>query len=175
MSKSNGMRPHDIPVLVYITLYCDGDFKVQDLSNALFISISEISNSLKRSRLARLISPKKKVYRNALFDFVVTGLKYVYPVEPSGIVQGIGTSHSANPLKTEIISNDEQYVWNTIEGDMKGMAVAPLYPNLVKVALKNAEFYEFFSLVDALRIGRMRESNIAKEHIRRMLEIHENT
>ena len=145
MKKSNIMRPHDVPILVFIVLYHEDKFKLQDLSFHLKISLSEVSNSLSRSRDARLLSPLNKVLKMALYEFIFYGLKYVYPAIPGTIVGGIGTSQSAEPLSQAIVSQSDQYVWKHIDGNMRGIEILPLYPNLPLVACEFKEFYEFFA------------------------------
>src|SRR3546814_1528586 len=55
---------------------------------ALPICPFEISESLNRSRIAGLLDPaKKKVFRNALLEFIRYGLPYVFPVEPGPFVR----------------------------------------------------------------------------------------
>src|SRR5690606_36222741 len=80
MKKHNGMRPHDIVILLKIVAKGNHDWLMKDIANELFISNSEVSESLNRSVLAGLIaSDKKRVMRQALVEFITSGLKYVYP------------------------------------------------------------------------------------------------
>src|SRR5690554_947166 len=108
MKKHNGMRPHDIIILLKIVTYAEDNWYMKDVANELFISQSEVSQSLNRSLMAGLVSSnKKRVMKSALFDFLVHGLKYVYPVRPERMVRGMKTSHSAPPL-SNIISDVSQ-------------------------------------------------------------------
>lgn len=142
---------------------------MKDVANELFISQSEVSQSLNRSVMAGLISSnKKRVMNSALFDFLVHGLKYVYPVRPERMVRGMKTSHSAPPLSNIILSN-ETYVWPYAEGDTRGFSVEPLHPNVPKACLKDNKLYEFLALVDALRIGNKREFNLAVKELEKRL------
>lgn len=64
------MRPLDIVVLLKIIALNGKSWQYGDLSSTLFISISEISASLNRSRMAGLIDKEKKnIRRNALMEF----------------------------------------------------------------------------------------------------------
>ncbi len=93
MKKHSEMRPHDIVILLKIMTYGDNAWYIKDTASELFISQSEVSESLNRSVLAGLISNNKKsVMKSALFDFPVYDLKYVYPVKPEAMVRGIKTS-----------------------------------------------------------------------------------
>jgi len=169
MKKHSGMRPHDVVILLKVVSYGDNDWYIKDVANELFISQSEVSESLNRSVPAGLISNnKKRVMKSALFDFLVYGLKHVYPVKPETMVRGIKTSHSAPPISNEILS-EEVYVWPFAEGDTRGFAIEPLHPNVPKACLKDSKLYELLALVDAIRIGNKREFNLAVEELKQRL------
>lgn len=170
MKKHNGMKPQDVVILLYICCLKDEFWKIGDVANYLHISQSEVSESLNRSRLARLIDSKKKlVYRDSLFEFIVHGLKYVFPGVPGATVRGVLTSHSAPPLSDMVMEGEEQYVWRFSKGNVRGMEIEPLYKTVPEVAIKNRAFYELVSLVDVIRVGRAREVNLAIEELKKRL------
>ncbi len=171
MKKHSGMRPQDIVILLKIATYGESDWYMKDVANDLYISPSEVTESLNRSVLAGLISSsKKRIMKSALFDFLVYGLKYVYPVKPEAMVRGVKTSHSAPPLSDEIAS-EEVYVWPYVEGDARGSAIEPLHPNVPKACLKDHKLHELLALTDAIRIGSKRESNLAINELKQRLGI----
>jgi len=99
MKAHNGMRPHDIVVLLKIISLGD-EWLNKDLSESLYISSSEITESLNRSMIARLISSdKKKVFKSALMRFIENGIGFVFLVHPGAMVRGIPTAHNAPILK----------------------------------------------------------------------------
>ncbi len=160
MKQHNGMRPHDIVVLLKILVTSD-DWLNKDLANSLYISTSEISESLNRSKIAGLIDPTKRtVFKKNLLDFLSQGLSYVFPVQVGAIVRGIPTAHSAPVFEDALIAEDV-YVWPCAAGTKKGQAVQPLYPNAVLAVQKDEKLYDVLALVDALRIGKVREREIA--------------
>ncbi|MDH4472426.1 MAG: hypothetical protein QE487_07440 [Fluviicola sp.] len=169
MKKHSGMRPHDIAVLLKIAAKGDNPWMMKDLSVELGISASEVSESLNRSAIAGLIAlDKKRLMKLAILDFLEHGLRYVYPQRPGSLVRGVPTSHAALPLNKEIFS-DESYVWPYWEGTVRGESVEPLYPNLPEACLKDPVFYEYMALCDALRVGRVRERNLAIIELRKRL------
>ncbi|MCD8177950.1 MAG: hypothetical protein LUE98_11215 [Tannerellaceae bacterium] len=169
MKKHSGMRPQDIVILLKITLCENKLWYIKDIANELFISQSEVSESLNRSLLAGLVSSnKRRVLKSALLDFLIYGLKYVYPVKPEGLVRGIKTSHSVPPLSEKIMSH-EVFVWPYAEGDSRGFAIEPLYPNVPKACLKDEKLYELLALVDAIRIGNKREYILAVKELKHKL------
>src|SRR3954468_6239430 len=111
MKKHNGMRPQDILILLKMVSLENEEFYLKDLSLQLFISPSEVTESVNRSMLAGLIaSDKKTVMRKALLEFLIHGLPYVFPQKPGALAPGMPTAHSAPPLNKEFKS-DERYIW----------------------------------------------------------------
>lgn len=163
------MRPHDIVVLLKI-ISIEGEWLNKELSCALHISSSEISESLNRSMISGLLSPdKKKVMKSAFIQFIQYGLKYVFPVVPGPIERGILTGHSAPILKAYFLAA-EKYVWPSRLGKEKGFAIQPLYPNQVLAAVDNSLLYDMLALTDAIRIGKTRECEKAIELLGQIFE-----
>jgi len=163
MKAHNGMRPQDVVVLLKI-ISLDGNWLNKDLSESLYISPSEISESLNRSMIARLIAPDKRtVFKNALIKFIEYGLAFVFPAEPGALVRGIPTAHSAPFLLKRHIAGDEIYVWPSPSGTIKGQAIMPLYPNQVFAALADEKLYKMLALIDSIRVGKVREREKAIE------------
>ena len=166
MRKHGGMRPHDIVVLLKILAMGSESWRMTDLAGALHLSQSEISESLNRCKIARLIDESKRiVFRKALLEFLTHGLKYVFPVQPGSLVRGVRTAHSAKPLSSMIVSEKDVYVWPWDEGDVRGQAIEPLYKNAPMAAREDERFYELLALVDAIRVGRAREQAIAVKEL----------
>ena len=169
MRIHSGMRPHDIVVMIKIAAKGKNPWMMKDLAYELGISASEVSESINRSVIARLIFPDKKgLMKLALIDFLEHGLCYVYPQRPGALVRGIRTSHSAPPLN-EVIVSQEHYVWPYSEGDTRGQAIEPLHPKVPEASLKDPDFYMLMALCDAMRVGRVREKNIALEELKRRI------
>ncbi|WP_179415971.1 hypothetical protein HDF19_06725 [Mucilaginibacter sp. E4BP6] len=167
MKVHNGMRPHDVVVLLKIISQGD-KWLNRDLSEGLYISSSEISESLNRSMIARLISPdKKKVFKSALIRFIENGLPFVFPVKPGAVERGIPTAHSA-PILKEYILSEEHYVWPTPHGKVRGQSIMPLYPNQVKAVMTDDKLYNMLALVDSVRAGKVRECEKAIELLKQI-------
>lgn len=105
MKKHTGMRPQGIPILLKILSYnkqkgWEG-WQMKHLAHHLAISQSEVSESLNRSMEAGLIDESKKIVnRIALVEFLIHGIKYVFPQKPRAITRGLKTAHSAPPLES---------------------------------------------------------------------------
>lgn len=169
MKQHKGMRPHDIPVLLKIVAKEGQPWLNKDLAAELFISPSEITESLGRSAIAGLIdSAKKKVFTQSLLDFLLHGLRYVFPAITGPLVKGIATAHSA-PVMNKFFSSDEKYVWPDANGKERGMLIEPLYPGAAKAATADKGFYDLLSLCDVIRVGRVREIKKAEELFLKLL------
>jgi hypothetical protein len=168
MKKHNGMRPHDILVLLKI-LSLDGYAYLKDLSTQLSISPSEITESVNRSVLAGLIAQDKKtVMRKTLYEFLIYGLPYVFPQKPGALVPGMPTAHSAPPLDKEFKSN-EVYVWPDSKGKIRGQEIIPFHQGQVNAAKEDLKLYELLALTDTLRVGKVREKKMAQEELRKRI------
>jgi hypothetical protein len=135
----------------------------------MHISISEISESLNRSRLANLIDhTKKRVNRQNLLEFLEFGVRYVFPQAPGAMVRGVPTAHS-HPKMKQIFTGEMDYVWPDINGTSMGLMVAPFYMRQVEAVKEDPQFYKLLALVDLIRVGRVREANYAKTELKKSL------
>lgn len=173
MKKHNGMRPHDIVILLKIAAKGQQTWYMKDLAQELHISGSEVSESINRSVLAGLIRPdKKRIQKRALLDFLLHGLKYVYPVQPGALVRGMRTGHSAPPLAGKIQSS-EHYVWAWAKGSVRGQKIQPLHSSVPEACSQDAMLHELLALIDALRVGRLREQHQAENELRKRINNYE--
>lgn len=169
MKNHNGMRPLDIVVLMKIIALNDEPWQYRDLSSTLRISISEISVSLNRSMVAGLVDrEKKKVRRNALMEFIQYGLHYVFPQVPGPIANGIETAHS-HPFYKQHFSSDLPYVWPAVDGNVRGQSIDPLHKGVIKAALEDEVLYKLLASIDILRVGKVREKNMAIKELKKHL------
>lgn len=167
MRKHNGMRPQDIAILLKIISMDGQNWQLVGLSNSLHISISEISESLNRSRQASLIDyNKKKVSRQNLLEFLEHGVRYVFPQQPGSMVRGIPTAHS-HPSMKKIFISEMNYVWPDNKGKIMGLAIEPFYPKVIEAVNEDEFFYKLLSLVDVIRVGKVREIKYAVNELRK--------
>jgi hypothetical protein len=162
------LKPQDIVVLLKLVGLKE-DWSYRSLADELFISTGELHNALKRATHAQLFDPEQKKPRiQALEEFLVHGLKYVFPAERGMLTRGMPTSYAAPPLN-EIVSaaqGDNPPVWPDAEGSSRGYKLEPLYPSVPKAARADTGLYELLALVDAIREGRARERNLAVENLK---------
>jgi predicted transcriptional regulator len=164
--RAKEMKPQDILVLAKIVSMGKNPWKGQDLAAELCISKSEISESLSRSKYARLLDfSKRKANAAAFLEFLSHGIRYVYPAIAKGRQKGFLTAFSAAPLNKKIASQ-AIVVWPSENGNAFGDSIEPLYPAVVPAIQKDKTLYEIMSLIEAIRIGKAREIVLAENELK---------
>jgi hypothetical protein len=163
------MRPQDILVLLAVTKFESKAWLGKDIAYILGISGGEVSESLRRSRKAGLFDEgNKRVNRAALLEFLVHGLRYVFPQQAGPVMRGVPTTVSTAPLDQRTSSVD-RYVWPHPKGSMRGHSIEPLYPTVPEAALRDEDLWALFALTDTLRAGKARERELARQELERRL------
>jgi hypothetical protein len=148
-----------------------GPWGYASLAKALFMSLSEVHSAIKRAQFAELYDPlTKRPIRTNFSEFLLHGLRYAFPAQILKGTRGIPTAHAAPPLKGKIVSSDDDsYVWSSRLGKTKGKGIEPLYRSAPRAAAKDPALYELLALLDALRVGRSREKDLAKKILQERL------
>lgn len=152
-------------------LHHEDPYSVRGLEAVLGISKTEVNASIKRSVSSGLAakgraSGQVKPNRRNLYNFIVHGLKFVFPAKPGAMTRGIPTAFAAAPLKGHLISAGEYiYVWPYAKGKDKGQSVEPLFRSVPEAAQKDERLYEYLALVDAIRLGNQREAGLAADRL----------
>lgn len=165
----NNLKPQDIIILLKIIALGEQSWFHHTIAEELGMSQSEVSQSLTRSKYAGLIDDaRKKVNKIAFNEFLIHGVAYAFPQQPGALVRGMLTAHSAEPLN-KIIQATDKYVWPYAKGLDRGQAIEPLYSSVVEASLKDTDLYELLTLVDAIRVGRVREKEMAKRELEKRI------
>jgi len=162
MKKHNGMRPQDVVILLKMATLQNDNWTFSQIAASLQISESEVYYAMERNKLAGLVNPNKtKINKLALREFLIYGIKYVFPPQTGHSVRGIATAHSALPVNQYINEGGENYVWKYYKGTKRGNFIVPLYEKIPKIVENQPELYELLTIIDTLRIGKKREIEIA--------------
>lgn len=153
MKEHKGIRPQDIVILLKIVALRDDDWYLKNLAAQLNISNSEVSESLNRSLIGGLVEEdKKSVKKQDLLEFLVYGVRYVFPAIEKRLARGMPTAFSATVLSQEFVVEDP-YVWPAKGFNTKGISISPLYHTVPGACKEDAELYDLLALTDALRMG----------------------
>ena len=150
-------------------------YSVRGLGVSLGISKTEVSASINRSLEVGLATKDRKLgrvkpNRRNLYDFISHGLKFVFPAKPGAPERGIPTAFSAPMLQDQLLSAGiDIYVWPYAQGKERGLSVKPLFKSVPEAVQRDERLYEYLALVDAIRLGKPRESNLAAEQLKERL------
>jgi hypothetical protein len=161
------LKPQDIAVALQLALTPGITYAA--LAAATGMSQGEVHNAVRRLRGARLVlAEATQVHGPALLEFLGSGVPYAFPAEAGAESRGVPTAHAAGVLG-EGFTTTESLVWPSVEGRVRGASVVPLYDAAASTAARNPALYELLALVDAVRLGRVRERTRAKQLLRERL------
>ena len=152
-------------------------FSARGLAATTGISKTEVNASLNRSIAVGLAKYDRhtqlpKVNISALYGFIASGLRYVFPAKPTALARGLLTGFAAPGLEGLVASvQGECYVWPDAEGQSRGQAISPLYKTAVFAAKQDEWLYQVMALIDAIRLGSAREVAVAKAELKKRLAI----
>lgn len=169
------LKPQDLLVLLKAAAHPGKTLTYAELSEALSMSTSEAHASVNRAIVCGLARAKENgqwaIHRPALLEFLLHGVRYVWPAIPGPTTRGIGTSYSTEPLASHIhASPNDALVWALPSGNLLGPSISPIYPTAPQAAQIDPMLHKLLALVDALRTGRARERMLAADFLRSALE-----
>ena len=160
------LKPQDFYLLLALAACREQSMTYPELAAFSGLSMSEVHTALRRAEAARLLffdAKRPRIVTPAFKEFLYHGAKYAFPAVRGSVVAGVPTAHAAPPLNAHIApSADPLPVWPAVEGSVRGMALAPLYPSAPQAALRHPVLYELLALFDALRAGNARERALAQ-------------
>ena len=151
---SLGLLPQDVVVLAKLVSYGrHGRPPIAQMAGDLALSPSQVHASLKRLERSRLVDPETgRPLLRAVDEFLIHGVKYVFPVQRGEVTRGLPTAHAAPPLHDQIAHNDDlPPVWPDIDGEVRGVTLEPLHKAAPKASRKDPVLHELLALIDALR------------------------
>lgn len=173
------LKPQDILFLLKLVSQEKSPWSFNRLAVELTMSPAEVHAASKRVLAAKLAikidDTTYPVIRN-LQEFLLYGLQYVFVAERGPLTRGMPTSYAAEPLASHFIDNGEPPpVWPDPDGDTRGESFSPLYSAVPKAAKVDQGLYELLVLIDAIRGGRAREREIARQELTERLKHYEKT
>lgn len=156
------LQPLDVLVALKLAVN-DRQYTQAKLAAELDVSPSQVNRALRSGVDSGLLEEgTMHVHGAALNEFLLHGVRYAFPGRVGSITRGMATAHAAPPLNRRIRSG-EPLVWPDASGDARGQSLEPLYRNAVSASRKDSELYEALALLDAIRVGRARERQIASK------------
>jgi hypothetical protein len=168
------LKPQDLLVVLKLWAGRGRSWNYQLLAHELGMSVAEAHNAVRRARESGLLPPGDLSAPPSpipIKEFVIHGARYAFPVKLGQVTRGVPTAFAASPLKEELqAGTDLPPVWPHKNGTVRGTSVEPLYKSATEAALSDPSLYELLALLDALRMGRARERQLAAHFIEERLK-----
>ncbi|MBS0469171.1 MAG: MarR family transcriptional regulator [Proteobacteria bacterium] len=160
------LKPQDLLVLLKVAAHPPQRWTYAALGEALAMSASEVHASVKRAVASGLaVAPARGEWspvRPSLLEFMVHGVRYVWPATPGPVKRGVPTAFGTEPLASHLAAAPgDAPVWAHPTGSAKGPTLSPLYRTAPQAALADPVLHRLLALLDALRVGRARERRLA--------------
>jgi hypothetical protein len=167
------LKPQDVCLLLKIVARGPEPWSYTQLAWELGMSASEVHAAVKRSGdagLLRLNEGWGVPDAQGLDELLVYGVRYVWAADRGALVQGMPTAESVAPLVGLLPpSHEPPSVWPDPTGDVRGVALEPLYKSVPVAASRDPVLHELFALVDAIRGGPEAVRAIAIRELRKRL------
>ena len=140
------------------------------LGKRVHLSAAETHAAVKRLEESSLLGADRRILRRNALEFLVHGIRYVFPLRPAGIAaHGLATAYAAPVAKDAFAATGLVPVWRSPDGASFGQAFEPLYATAPEAAAQDAALYDRLAVIDMLRGGRLRERQFAERKIAEML------
>jgi predicted nucleotidyltransferase len=167
------LKPQDIVLLLKLVAMGEKPWSFNKMANDLGMSASEVHAAARRAVAARLAvkaADSIRPHLRNLEEFLLHGIQYVFVPELGGLTRGMPTAHAAPPPAGLFAEGIEPPpVWPDPEGPVRGSAFSPLYKSVPVAAKNDPALYALLVLVDALRGGRARERELARQVLKKRL------
>jgi hypothetical protein len=148
------IKGQDILLLLKLVDRAEG-WTVRSLGDSVDLDPAGVHRGLQRLGDALLIDAKgQRINLSKAEEFLIHGLKYLFPVREGGLVRGMPTAWAAPPLDDELAAVDEPPpVWPDPKGKVRGIALEPVHENAPEAARRDRSLGERLALIDAIRLG----------------------
>jgi len=173
------LKPQDILVLVRLLIARKRQEVVSypQLSLWTGLSASETHAAVKRATACGLLtgiqangagtfpwSPAPA----ACQEFLLHGLKYVFPLETGAVQRGIPTGTSAPGMNegAQSLLEGDAWVWPHAEGTEKGIGIVPLYRTVPQVVGADTMLHQALAALDLLRCPSHRPRRLGEDWLK---------
>lgn len=158
----------DVLVLLKLAASADAHLSVRALEAELSISKSGIAESIRRLRAFGLVKDangERRIDRLRVRDCLEHGVRWLAPGSIGDFELGLPTAHSAEPMSSKLASEGDPLVMPLPHGPFRGRCVTPIHPSAPAAASRDPRLHRLLALVDAFRIGRARDREVAAREL----------
>jgi hypothetical protein len=165
-------KGQDILVLLKLIGPSGRKLSYMQLAASLGMSPSEVHAAVGRLALAGFLNSEERIpNRKAVREFLVHGLRYVFPMErKGGLCRGIPTAQGAPMVESTFdLKGEPPPVWPDATGKVRGLGVLPIYSAAPKASMRDPDLYKLLVYCDLLRGGQAREHAWAEQQLDKAL------
>lgn len=157
------LKSQDILVALKLAAHPDRRWTYELLASEIGMSPSGVLAAVSRADTCGLLQAKsRRVIRSALLEFVVHGVRYVFPAQRGRRSRGMRTGPFAEPLVRSVASSEASpLVWPYARGEDRGESLKPLYVTAPEAAAQDPDLYALLAVVDGIRAGSARVREVA--------------
>ena len=161
------LKPIDLYVLIgLLAATPDPDWTQAVLAAKLGIPQPAMTRALQRLGQAGLWDrAERRADTSGAEEILVHAARFLVPPRLGPVVRGLPTAYGAPPLADAFVAL-LPLVWPDDDGTATGPSLAPIHPAAPAAARRDGRLYELLALVDALRVGRVRERSLAAAALR---------
>ena len=168
MAKARRTHPFDLVLAIRLLQPVT---TLAPLAEELGVAPSQVHAGLKRLAEAGLLRSEGRATNvRALGEFILSGVRYAFPVTRGPLTEGVPTAYSTAPLAA-VVDAIDVVVWPAPNAPrrVKGFSLTPLYPKAPLLIERSPETYKIVSIVDAFRLGDARIRSMARAELERAL------
>lgn len=166
------LLPQDVLVMLKLAVSPPLEWSYDRLAYQLGMSPSMAYSAVKRSGQAGLYDPsRKRPRKEALLEFIIHGVKYVFPPDIGAMACGVPTAFVSPGMQASAPTDPagEYYVWPYPHGEHRGVSLSPLYRSVPEIARHDAAMHTALGVLDSIRIGQESERELAGQLLSEML------
>jgi hypothetical protein len=162
------LQPVDLLVILKLAALGRPSAPVRLVAEEIGLSKSAVALSLHRLEALGLLRDEgehRRINKLALRQCLEHAVRWIAPAEIGGSRLGLLTAHAAPLLAARLIGGEDPVVIPLPRGPARGRAVSPLHPLAPRAAARDPKLHTLLALVDALRIGRVRDREVAAKEL----------
>jgi hypothetical protein len=180
ITNSNVLKPQDLLITLKLaSLSRDEPVTFAALATSLSMSASEVFAAAKRAATCHLLVEAPTPLAGAaryrpnvgnLREFLISGLRFVFPAEAGKAGRGFRTAQDAPPLDSLIVRppGELPLVWPHPDGDTRGLSIKPIFRSAPDAARRDNRLFAWLALADALRTGDARVRSLAVAEVEKL-------
>ena len=162
------LKGNDVLVLVWLAAH-PGHWTFRALGEGMRTDIAVLHRSVGRLKHARLLDEERRLNRASAEEFLVHAVPYLIPGKLGAEGRGIPTAWGVEPLRSALVHDGPSPVWASPHGTTRGPVLEPIAESVVDWVEEGPAMLQWLALVDAMRVGRARERELASNELRRRI------